>query len=84
MLKYEIFKRKILLEVSKIVSKKFLKNLIARSLDCAKAPEKMAALINSLSCLGEIIDDDAFGEYDDMSTLKGTPRGTFSDIHQFK
>ena len=36
----------------------------------------MAALINALSCLDHIIEDDAFGEYDEKSTLKPTPRSS--------
>lgn len=54
----------------------YVKGIIEKSLDCARTSTKMAALINSLAPLSEIIDDDAFGEYDDKSTLRGTPKGT--------
>ena len=47
--------------------------IIQKSLECARTPDKMSALINSLASLGEIIDEDSFGEYDEKSTLKATP-----------
>ena len=59
-----------------IISKNKKKNLINRVCESPKTPEKMAALINALSCLDHIIEDDAFGEYDEKSTLKPTPRSS--------
>jgi hypothetical protein len=50
--------------------------IIEKAVSCAPSPNKMAALINSLAPLSEIIDDEAFGEFDDRSTLRGTPRST--------
>jgi hypothetical protein len=47
--------------------------IIQKSLESARTPEKMASLIYSLASLGELIDEDSFGEYDDKSTLKATP-----------
>ena len=41
-----------------------------------KTPVKMAALINALASLEDIIEDDSFGEYDEKSTLKPTPRSS--------
>lgn len=47
-----------------------------RAIDNAKSADKMASLIYSLAALGEVIDNDAFGEYDDRSTLRPTPKGS--------
>ena len=54
----------------------YVKTIIQRSLESARTPEKMSSLINSLAALGDIIDEDTFGEYDEKSTLKGTPGST--------
>ena len=50
--------------------------IIHKSLECARTPDKMASLIYSLASLGELIDEDCFGEFDDKSTLKATPGST--------
>jgi hypothetical protein len=50
--------------------------IIQRSVENAKSPKRMAALINSLASLNEIIDDEVFGEFDNLSTIKSTPRNS--------
>jgi hypothetical protein len=54
----------------------YVKNIIQKSVECAKTPTKMSALINSLAPLSEIIDEEAFGEFEDKSTLRPTPKST--------
>jgi hypothetical protein len=54
-----------------------VKSLIHRVCETSNTAPKMAALINSLASLGDMIDEEAYyGEYDDRSTLKPTPRSS--------
>lgn len=41
----------------------------------------MAALINSLAALDDILDEEVFGEYDDKSTLKGSSRSSIKSTN---
>jgi hypothetical protein len=42
----------------------------------AETPDHVASLINSIASLGEILNDESFGDYDERSTLKSTERST--------
>ena len=49
---------------------------IKKSLHNAKTPENVSSLINSLASLSEILNDESFGDYDEKSTIRSTPRNS--------
>jgi hypothetical protein len=54
-----------------------IKEFIQKSMDSSHTPERVAALINAVAAIGEaVLDDELFGEFDDKSTLKSTPKST--------
>lgn len=54
----------------------YVKSIIEKSVQCSNTPTKMGALINALAPLSDIIDDQIFGDFDDKSTLRATPKST--------
>lgn len=49
---------------------------IKKSLHNAQTPDNVAALINSIASLSEILNEESFGDYDDKSTIRSTPRSS--------
>lgn len=45
--------------------------------------EKTASLINGLSSLDHILEDDFYGEYNEKSTLKPTPRNSLRSTDKY-
>lgn len=60
-----------------------VKATIKRSVENSHTPERIAALINSLAAIGEEVHDESFGEFDDKSTLRSTPKSTLSRSDTF-
>jgi hypothetical protein len=50
--------------------------LIKKSLKNAQTPENISSLINSIAYISELVNDEVFGDYDDKSTIRSTPRGS--------
>lgn len=53
---------------------------IKKSLQLAEKPDHVASLINSIAALGDILNDELFGYYDDKSTIRSTDRTPRSSI----
>lgn len=47
-----------------------------KSLHNAQLPEHIASIINSLSYASEILNDESFGDFDEKSTIRSTPRNS--------
>lgn len=58
---------------------KYLQKLIQISLKCEETPEKMQALLTCLAPLNTFFEDETFGDYENMSTLKGTSSSTLKN-----
>ena len=58
----------------------YVSEFIQKSLENAKTGAKMVCLVNSMVYLNDDENEDNFGEYDDKSTLRPTPKSSIRTL----